>query len=143
MSAPERETAIEWAVLSDYALIDNAGKLSVLGIFSELFADSFPVIHPLMFVTAKWQGIPATIVNAELRLWGPGQDLMFTAQQQIQTDPMGSGVGIIRLPPLPLPQAGSYTFEFFADGVSLRHLPLNVRTPPVAGTPEGVGNGES
>ncbi len=51
-------TKVDWALVCDYALIDTAGKLSVLGIFERLFAGNFPALHPVMYLVAQWSGAP-------------------------------------------------------------------------------------
>ena len=37
---------LDFAVIADYALVDQAGKLSVLGIFQHIWVQQFPAMHP-------------------------------------------------------------------------------------------------
>ena len=37
---------LDFAVLADYALVDQQGKLSVLGIFQHVWVADFPTVHP-------------------------------------------------------------------------------------------------
>jgi hypothetical protein len=116
-----------WAVLADYALVDATGKLSVIGIFDRLTASEFPSIHPILFVVVSWVGPPSKVAVAELRLWGPGKELLVGGQQQVQLGLDGHANGVFRLSPIALPQAGSYVFELLADAVSIAHLPLEAQ----------------
>src|SRR4051794_11421393 len=105
-------------------MVDATGKLSVIGIFSQLWAATFPSLNPIAFVAAAWRGEPRRSVGIELRMWGPSNDLVLTAQQELELGDDGGGVGIIRLSPLPLPNPGRYVFELVADGASAAHINL-------------------
>jgi hypothetical protein len=45
-------------LLADYAAADAAGKLNILGAFTNLYAFQFPVKHPLMYLVMKFQPAP-------------------------------------------------------------------------------------
>jgi len=38
---------------ADYANVAEGGKLNVMGIFTDIYAPTFPVIHPSMFLVVK------------------------------------------------------------------------------------------
>lgn len=40
-------------LLADYATIDQAGKLSVLGIFNQVHAHEYPVKHEMMYLVIR------------------------------------------------------------------------------------------
>lgn len=120
------ETRVDWTLVADYALMDNMGKLSVLGIFDRLWAPAFPSLHPVLFLVAAWAGGPSQLVGCELRVWGPAKELLVGGQQPVQLGPDGHAHGIFRLSPLPLPAAGEYVFELLAGGISVSHSTLTV-----------------
>jgi hypothetical protein len=47
---------VDFAVLADYALIDQQGKLSVLGIFQHVWVASFPAVHPRTHLVLRVRG---------------------------------------------------------------------------------------
>lgn len=47
---------IEFAVVCDYALIDQYGKLSVMGIFQHIWVNQFPTVHPRLHLVIRLRG---------------------------------------------------------------------------------------
>jgi hypothetical protein len=117
-------------MLADYVLVDNAGKLSIIGIFDRLFAAPFPSLHPQLFIVARWTGGPSKAEATEIRAWSPGGELLVGAQQPLEFGPDGKANTIARLSPLPLPGPGDYTLELLAGGASIHHIPLAVESAP-------------
>ena len=117
---------VEWSLLADYALVDQAGKLSLIGIFNRLWAPAFPSMQPVVFLVSSWTGEPNRSIASELRIWGPSKELLVGGQQPVQLGPDGRANGIFRMSPLPLPAPGNYIFELMLDGVSAAHVPLVV-----------------
>jgi hypothetical protein len=126
----DAEYRVDWALLCDYALVDAGGKLSMIGVFENLFAQNFPAMHPILFHVAQWAGPPNGSIAAELRIWGPSKELIGSAQQQVQLSPVGRAGALIQLSPLPLPAAGEYVFEVLGGGVSQHHTSVTVGYPP-------------
>lgn len=46
---------IKQIILADYSNVSREGKLNVLGIFSNLSAAAFPVVHPQMHLVIVWE----------------------------------------------------------------------------------------
>src|SRR5438094_535370 len=44
---------LDFAVIADYALVDQAGKLSVLGIFQHIWVQQFPAMHPRLHLVLR------------------------------------------------------------------------------------------
>src|SRR5438876_1135749 len=47
---------LDFAVIADYALVDQAGKLSVLGIFQHIWVQQFPATHPRLHLVLRLKG---------------------------------------------------------------------------------------
>lgn len=47
---------LDYAHVCEHAILSTGGTLSVIGIFSQIKAKSFPVTHPKMFVVAHASG---------------------------------------------------------------------------------------
>ena len=61
---------IDLALVCDYAIIDQYGKLSVLGLFEHIWVHEFPVVHPRLHLVLRLMGrrtaIGAHAVNRRL-----------------------------------------------------------------------------
>lgn len=117
---------VDWGLLADYALVDQRGKLSLIGIFNRLWTPSFPSLQPTVFLAFALTGEASRSAMAELRVWGPTKDLLVGGQQQVMFGTDGRASSIFQLAPLPLPAPGVYIFELLLDGTSAAHLELNV-----------------
>src|SRR2546428_11795327 len=47
---------LDFAVIADYALVDQAGKLSVLGMFQHIWVQQFPATHPRLHLVLRLRG---------------------------------------------------------------------------------------
>lgn len=47
---------VDFAVVADYALVDQSGKLSVLGIFQHIWVQQFPAMHPRLHLVLRLKG---------------------------------------------------------------------------------------
>ena len=59
---------IDFAVLSDYALIDQHGKLSVLGIFQHVWVAAFPAMHPRTHLVLRVRGRRIEVGSHPIRI---------------------------------------------------------------------------
>ena len=59
---------VDFAVLADYALIDQQGKLSVLGIFQHVWVAGFPATHPRTHLVLRVKGRRTEIGNHVMRI---------------------------------------------------------------------------
>src|SRR2546425_136806 len=47
---------LDFAVVADYALVDQSGKMSVLGIFQHIWVPQFPAMHPRLHLVLRLKG---------------------------------------------------------------------------------------
>src|SRR5258708_37827769 len=47
---------LDFAVVADYALVDQTGKMSVLGIFQHIWVPQFPAMHPRLHLVLRLKG---------------------------------------------------------------------------------------
>jgi hypothetical protein len=120
-------------VLCDRIIIEQGtGKKTLIGIFNNLNAASFPTVQPV--------GFYASLTDLEghyrfdirvVRLAGDGEELMggaeaeFTAHDRLAILEMA-----VNLPPVPFTAPGRYEFQLFADGVYIGRATLNVQMRP-------------
>lgn len=132
---------IDFAVLSDYALIDQQGKLSVLGIFQHVWVASFPATHPRTHLVLRVKGKRTEIGEHAMRIRfvdDQGRELM-GGDGTVQFGEPPAGVteveaGAVLVFDVPLPHPGTYAFEIGLGGNVVR-VPLSAGLipPPSAG----------
>jgi hypothetical protein len=119
--------------VADYALVDQQGKLSVLGIFQHVLVPGFPAVHPRTFLVLRVSGRRTEIGSHVLRirfLDADGQELLGgEGTAQFGEPPAGvtdvEAVAVLSFD-LPFPKAGSYSFEITLDGGASTRVPLAV-----------------
>lgn len=136
-----KSVLVDFAVLADYALIDQQGKLSVLGIFQHVWVASFPAVHPRTHLVLRVKGRRTEIGEHSLRIRfvdEEGKELM-GGDGTVQFGEPPAGVteveaGAVLVFDVPLPKPGPYAFEIIlADNVV--RVPLSAAMIPAASPP--------
>lgn len=132
---------IDFAVLADYALIDQQGKLSVLGIFQHVWVASFPAAHPRTHLVLRVKGRRTEIGDHPMRIRfvdEQGLELM-GGDGSVRFGEPAAGVteveaGAVLVFDVPLPHAGTFAFEIGLGGHVVR-VPLSAALipPPASG----------
>ncbi len=125
------------AALADYALIDQAGRLSVVGIFSHVWVRRVPAVHPRTHLVVRLVGKRTEIGEHQLRIrfLDPRGQETLGGEGTFTVGEPPAGVtdveaGVILAYDLPLPVAGRYTMELRLDGAVVTTLPLSVAEMP-------------
>jgi len=127
---------VDFAVLADYALIDQQGKLSVLGIFQHVWVASFPAVHPRTHLVLRVRGRRTEIGEHRIRIRfvdDRDQELI-GGDGTVQFGEPPAGVteveaGAVLVFDVPLPRAGAYAFEISLGEQTLR-VPLSASLVP-------------
>ena len=132
---------IDFSVLADYALIDQQGKLSVLGIFQHVWVAGFPATHPRTHLVLRVKGRRTEIGEHAMRIRfvdEHGRELM-GGDGTVQFGEPPAGVteveaGAVLVFDVPLPHAGTFAFEISLGGDVVR-VPLSAALipPPPSG----------
>ena len=124
---------VQLALVCDHAIIDQHGKLSVLGIFDRIWVERFPAIHPRLHLVLRLKGRRTEI--------GDHTVLIQLVDMQGQEILRGEGNVAIGEPPagvldieaaavlafdVPLERPGVYTFEIAVDGARSASVPLTI-----------------
>lgn len=131
---------VDFAVLADYALIDQHGKLSVLGIFQHVWVAAFPAVHPRTHLVLRVRGRRTEIGQHPIRirfLDDAGAELM-GGEGTVQFGEPPAGVteieaGAVLVFDVPLPGPGSYAFEITMDAGEAIRVPLSASQLPTEG----------
>jgi uncharacterized protein DUF6941 len=124
-------------VLADYALIDQQGKLSVLGLFQHVWVPHFPAVHPRAHLVLRLRGRRTEIGEHHMRIrFVDDQNTkLVEGEGSVHFGEPPAGVvdveaGAVLVFDLPLPRAGVYAFEISLDGAEEYRVPLSVGLMP-------------
>ncbi len=130
---------IDFAVVCDYAIVDQLGKLSVMGIFQHIWVDKFPAVHPRLHLVLRLRGRRTEIGEhrVAIRLQDDADVEVLKADGLVTFSEPPAGVveveaGCILTFDVPLHRAGRYTFDIAVDEETSCQVPIAVaqRPPP-------------
>jgi len=133
---------VSLAVACDYALIDQHGKLSVLGIFERIWVADFPAVHPRLHLVLRLKGRRTEIGEHPIviRLVDDGGREVLRGDGSVQIGEPPAGVleveaGAVLSFDVPLERPGTYTFEIAVDGSLEATVPITVSQIPAPPAP--------
>ena len=134
------------AVVCDHALIDQAGKLSVIGIFERIWVERFPAVHPRLHLVLRLKGRRTEIGDHPIAivLSDPDGREVLRGEGGVQIGEPPAGVteveaGAVLAFDVPLERPGVYTFEITVDNERQATLPITVsQMPQPQQAPPGV-----
>lgn len=115
-------------VLSDNAIISKQGKLSIIGIFNQLFAVNFPTTLVKCSIVAVVSGKPNSNHQITLEMLTPEKKPLTQKHPtfNVQLGPSGKSNLISQITNLPLKAPGEYNLRLKKDGKTLAKTTLNV-----------------
>lgn len=130
------------AVVCDHALIDQAGKLSVIGIFERIWVERFPAVHTRLHLVLRLKGRRTEIGDhpVEIVLHDPDGHEVLRGDGLVQIGEPPAGVteveaGAVLAFDVPLDRPGVYNFNIAVDGVSAATVPVTVTQMPAGAAP--------
>lgn len=145
---------LDFAVVADYALVDQSGKMSVLGIFQHIWVPQFPAMHPRLHLVLRLKGkrtevgehqVQIKLVDEdETELLGGSGTVNFAEPPAGITEIEAAAVLVFDVP---FPHAGQYRFEINVDSerkatvpITVSQMPLAPVQPPPPSTPQAPGS---
>ena len=132
---------VSLAVACDYALIDQHGKLSVLGMFERIWVERFPAVHPRLHLVLRLKGRRTEIGDHPImiRLVDDGGREVLRGDGAVQIGEPPAGVleveaGAVLAFDVPLEHPGTYSFEITVDGALEATVPVTVSQIPAPTT---------
>lgn len=133
---------VHLALVCDHALIDQHGKLSVLGIFERIWVERFPAVHPRLHLVLRLKGRRTEIGDHPIviqLLDADGREVL-RGEGNVQIGEPPAGVleveaGAVLAFDVPLEGPGTYTFEIFVDGQRAAAVPVIVSSMPSPAAP--------
>lgn len=133
---------IDFAVVCDYALVDQYGKLSVMGIFQHIWVPQFPAVHPRLHLVLRVKGKRTEIGqhSVRIRFTGEGGVQILSGDGTVNFAEPPAGIteieaGAILVFDVPFQQPGRYQFEITVDDGLKTIVPITVgQAPPQQAT---------
>ena len=134
----------DFAVVCDYALIDQYGKLSVLGIFQHIWVSQFPTVHPRLHLVMRLKGARTEVGQhqVQIRLTNEEGNEIIKGDGNVNFAEPPAGVleveaGAVLLFDVPFEKAGRYQFEIEVDQDLRTDVPITVSLNPKGPTARG------
>jgi Family of unknown function (DUF6941) len=139
---------IDLALTCDYALIDQYGKLSVMGIFDRIWIARFPAVHPRLHLVLRLKGKRTEIGkhSVTIRLVDDSGNQILAGDGNVDFAEPPAGVtdieaGTVLVFDVPFARPGRYEFQITLDGEEHASVPLLIGQLPSAGSPPEPGPG--
>ena len=133
---------LDFAVVADYALVDQAGKISVLGIFQHIWVQQFPAMHPRLHLVLRLKGKRTEIGEhpVQIRLVDEQDTEILGGNGTVNFAEPPAGVvdieaAAILVFDVPFPHPGTYRFEIAVDGAAAAAVPITVSQMPAPPAP--------
>ncbi|MFQ6046134.1 MAG: hypothetical protein ACE5PT_07235 [Gemmatimonadales bacterium] len=128
---------IDFAVACDYAVVDQYGKLSVLGIFQHIWVGQFPVVHPRLHLVLRLKGRRTEIGDHQVRIRLCDEDgnKIIKGDGTVAFSEPPAGVteieaGCVLVFDVPFQRAGRYCFAITVDDDVATEVPITVAQGP-------------
>jgi hypothetical protein len=135
---------IDFALVCDYALIDQYGKLSVLGIFQHIWVAQFPTVHPRLHLVVRLKGKRTEVGQHHIliRLQDEENVQILNGEGTVTFNEPPAGVteieaGTVLAFDIPFRKPGRYQFEISIDGQVETTVPITVSQAPAPGASSG------
>lgn len=134
---------IDFAVACDYAVIDQYGKLSVLGMFSHIWVAKFPAVHPRLHLVIRLKGRRTEVAKhkVRIRLLDEDDHEIIAGDGTVNFSEPPAGVleieaGCVLVFDVPFQEPGKYRFEISVDDGIRTEVPITVALGPNSGGPQ-------
>lgn len=128
---------IDFAVVCDYALVDQFGKLSVIGLFQHIWVQKFPTIHPRLHLVLRLKGSRTEVGphDVRIRLLSEEDEEIISGDGKVNLPEPPAGVleveaGAVLAFDVPFQKPGHYRFEIDVDSEIRTVVPIAVSQGP-------------
>jgi hypothetical protein len=129
---------LELLVICDYAAVSRDNKLTIAGIFDEVYVNSTPAQHPKLYVVGVVLGKANSDYRVNLRIKDPkGKDVFPVQEMDIKLGPNGKTNLIAEIATMPLRTTGDYLVEIGSKGKVIGKKELSIVEIKTKGKPSG------
>jgi len=137
---------IDFAVVCDYALVDQFGKLSVIGVFHHIWVKQFPTVHPRLHLVIRLKGTRTEVGQHDvlIRLLNEENEEIINGEGKVHFPEPPAGIleveaGAVLAFDVPFKKAGRYRFEIQVDSEPQTVVPIAVSQGPSPRPPPSPG----
>jgi hypothetical protein len=120
----------DWAILCDYAFMDSANKMCMIGVFDRVFAPAVPSALRQSSISMKMLGNPGENLSFRVEISRPSGGQLASVQGALVVPDTGSADVQFNLAELPLPDFGPYSVNVFVNNELSRVATFVVASPP-------------
>ena len=114
-----------YSILCDDVRIEMGNKLSMMGIFENVFLPAFPAVIIRFAVVNHWMGDGE--FQTQVRIVAPeGRDVAVSAASILRIEPQGYADNVTFFANVSLDRAGTYSIQTSIDGKVVAERPLYV-----------------
>ncbi|MFQ5703277.1 MAG: hypothetical protein ACE5HT_04570 [Gemmatimonadales bacterium] len=128
---------IDFAVVCDYAILDQYGKLSVMGIFQHIWVTQFPTVHPRLHLVLRLKGSRTEVGkhDVNIRLTDDEGTEIIGGDGSVNFSEPPAGIlevesGAVLVFDVPFAHEGRYEFEITVDQEVSTTVPVTVSLGP-------------
>src|SRR5438034_10368180 len=103
----------DWVILCDYAFLDQAGKMCLIGAFDRVFATGVPSALHQSSITMKLLGDPAETIEFKVEIIRPTGGVLASVGGTITMPDPGSKNIQFNIAGLPLPDYALYSVNVY------------------------------
>lgn len=116
---------LKFAVLADSANVSIEGKMNLLGVFDEINAPKFPVVHAQMTLALRIEAHPSEVGDHQVRVRIADEDgepivpelgVPFKVQKKPGVAMAAPSAIILQLNGVKFPKPGAYSIDILIDG---------------------------
>lgn len=134
------KTKLELLTICDYASISQDNKLSIIGIFEQIYVQKLPSQHPQMFIVGILKGQSGKKDDLTLSITTPtGKDTIPNQTIPFSIGPNGKSNLIAGIGNMPIPEAGFYKVLLSVAGRKIGEKEFGVFPSPPPVTPANNG----
>lgn len=113
--------------ICDKAFFSEDKKLNVIGVFDQIFADTFPITHPFMSLATLFEGPSDQSFEIEYSILGPDKKVILPEKKvNVELSHSGKSNFVLNIPMLTFQKAGNYSFQTSYKKELLGSAELNV-----------------
>lgn len=135
----EQEAEMLYQITCDDVRLEVGNKLSLMGIFQEIYVQRLPVVLPKLAVVTQWAGYGR--FSSEIRILSPKHEVIAaSAKADFEIPHNGYANNINFFMNLHFDKPGSYIVQTLLDGELFYERPLTVGQMPVGSEVDGPVN---
>jgi len=126
---------VEYLHVCDYAFVSGNGKTAIIGIFDRIYASTFPVMHPVMYLAVQVRSQPNQVVSLRVVIESQsGEKVIDLPEQSLMAAPDGGIALHAQLLGVVFNRAGRYSVSVISRGEVLATKTLELAKTAAAKT---------